>query len=82
MPSTMTPLSGSVDTIDAFIQGVSINTMSKLMSGMAPNIFAGSGFKKVLKGSGNHCVENNCFDDSMVTPTLKMIDPLINHYFF
>lgn len=73
MPSSQTPISGSVDNINAFIQGTSINTMEKLMSGMAPKILAGSGFKRVV--SGSIATNINVFDDSLVAPTLKTIQP-------
>ena len=77
MPSTMLPVSGSVDNIEAFIQGVSVNTLSRAMSGMSPKIFAGSGFKKVI--SGSYYEDNGSFNDSLVTPMLRMIDPFSNN---
>ncbi len=72
----MTPISGSNESVIPYIQGISVNTMDKLMTGMVPKFSAGSNFKRVMKGS--HCVEEVCFDDSLVTPTLKMINPLSN----
>jgi len=75
MASTMTPVSGSAEEITAFRQGVSISSMSQLMSGMMPKFSSGARPKRVLEGA--HCVESNtCFDDSLVTPTIRALDPL------